>query len=117
MYLERTTCISWADIIKVLGLLYTQVETLKDLREFSANPNLVSSNRRHDGQHRTVIGRALEGDFERLQKREKRGLDKHRNKYSNFRKLPNAMQFLYLYDIQDSRLVREYNITHLSVLL
>lgn len=93
------------------------METLKDLREFSANPNLVSSNRRHDGQHGTVIGRALEGDLERLQRREKRGLDKHGNKYSNFRKLPNAMQFLCLYDIQDPRLVREYNTIYLSVLL
>ena len=55
----------------------------------------------------------MERDFERLRKREKRGLDKHRNKYCNFRKLPNAMQFLYLYDIQDSRLVRQYNTTHL----
>lgn len=59
----------------------------------------------------------MEGDSGRLQKREKRGLDKHRNKYSNFRKLPNAMQFLCLYDIQDPRLVREYNATHFSVLL
>lgn len=87
---------------------------MKDLREFSANPNLVSSNRRHDGQHGTVIGRALKGDLKRLQKREKRGLDKHRNKYSNFRKLPNAMQCLY--DIRDPGLVREYNTAHLSVL-
>ena len=55
--------------------------------------------------------------MERLQKREKRGLDKQKRKYSNFRKLPNAMQFLCLYDIQDPRLVREYNTTHLPVLL
>lgn len=89
---------------------------MKDLREFSANPNLVSSNRRHDGQHGTVIGRALKGDLKRLQKREKRGLDKHRNKYSNFRKLPYAVQFLCLYDTWDPRLVREYNTAHLSVL-
>jgi len=55
--------------------------------------------------------------LQRLQKRKKRGLDRHRSKYSNFRKLPNAMQFLCLYDIQDPRLVREYNTTHRSVLL
>lgn len=113
---KKKTCISWADIIKVSGLLHTQVETLRDLREFSANPNLVSPNWRHDGQHGTVIGRALEGDLERLYRSEKRGLDKHRNKYSNFRKLPNAMQSLCLCDIQNPRLVREYNTTHLSVL-